>query len=215
MEFTQEFSPRNEDDAEAEVAVATVATLSQNTFEAPRNEGDISHSNWTSNMTSGGYETSTEELDGLDEDPLDAGFDQRLAPCDVENQSQMPAHTESKSPSYPASEGQRFQTSVEVPKLDPTTDISSQNPNLPSFHGSSIPIFHLADLAYTKLIIHALKHSPKTVNGVLLGRISISDASIAIVDAVPLQHHWLLDLSSYTDVGLNMVGSTLPYPLLY
>jgi integral membrane sensor domain MASE1 len=83
------------------------------------------------------------------------------------------------------------------------------------FHGSSIPIFHLADLAYTKLIIHALKHAPKTVNGVLLGRISVSDASIAIVDAVPLQHDWLLDLSSYADVGLNMVSSTLPYPLLY
>lgn len=215
MEYTQEFSPRNENDAEAEVAVATVATLSQNAFEAPRNEGDISHSNWTSNTTSSGYGTFTEELEGLDEHTLAAGFGQRLVPDDVENQSLMQAHTQSESPSHLAPEGQSFQTSVEVPKLDPIPGLPSSNPHLPGFPGSSssIPIFHLADLAYTKLIIHALKHAPKTVNGVLLGRISVSDASIDIVDAVPLQHHWLLDLSSYTDVGLNMAGSTFPYHL--
>jgi hypothetical protein len=212
MEYTQEFSPGNENDTEVEVAVATVATLSQNTFEAPRNEGNISHSNWTSNTTSSGYETFTEELE---EHALAAGFDQHLAPDDVENQSQMQARTQNKPPLYPAPEGQSFLTSVEVPKLDPTPGLPSPSPHLPGFHGSPIPIFHLADLAYTKLIIHALKHAPKTVNGVLLGRISVSDASISIVDAVPLQHHWLLDISSYTDVGLIVVGSTLPYPLLY
>lgn len=212
MEYMQALTPGNGNDLEAEAVTATVATLSQNEFEVPRNEGDISHLNWTSNATSSGYETFTEELEGLDEHVLAAGFVQRLAPDDVEDQFQMQAHTENKSPSYSAPEGQSFRrsgqrpTSVEVPKLDPT-------PGLPS--PSSIPIFHLADLAYTKLIIHALKHAPKTVNGVLLGRISVSDASIAIVDAVPLQHHWLLDLSSYTDVGLNMVGSTLLYLLLY
>jgi hypothetical protein len=196
IEYTQEFSPGNDNNTNAEGAVATVATLSQNAFEAPRNEGDISHSNWTSNATSSGCETSTGELEGFDEDVLAAGFGQRLVPDDIESQFQMQAHPQNKSPSYP------------------TPDLPSPNLQLLGLHGSSIPIFHLADLAYTKLIIHALKHAPKTVNGVLLGRISVSDASIAIVDAVPLQHHWLLDLSSYTDDGLNMVGSTLPYPLL-
>ena len=134
MEYTQEFSPGNDNYAEAEGAVATVATLSQNAFEAPRNEGDISPSNWTSNATSSRYETSTEELEGLDEHVLAAGFDQRPAPDDVENQFQIQAHPQNKSPSYPAPDDESFgrsgqrPTSVEISKMNPTPGLLSPNP---------------------------------------------------------------------------------------
>ncbi|KAI0247333.1 UPF0172-domain-containing protein [Lactifluus subvellereus] len=62
--------------------------------------------------------------------------------------------------------------------------------------------FQLADLAYTKLITHALKYPHQTVNGVLLGFSSPSGA-VEIVDAVPLQHHWT-SLSPMMEVGLGM-----------
>ena len=73
----------------------------------------------------------------------------------------------------------------------------------------SSPSFQLADLAYTKIILHALKHPHRTVNGVLLGAPSQSvDRTIDIVDAVPLQHHWT-NLSPMMEVGLGMVRSSL------
>ena len=120
MEYTQEFSPGNDNNAEAEGAVATVATLSQNAFEAPRNEGDISPSNWTSNATLSGYVTPTEELEGLEAQP------------------------QNKSLSYPAPDDESFgrsgqtrkPTSVEVPKMDPTPGLPSPNPHAPRFHVS-------------------------------------------------------------------------------
>ncbi len=70
----------------------------------------------------------------------------------------------------------------------------------------SSPSFQLADLAYTKLILHALKHPHQTVNGVLLGISSTTAAgrTVDIVDAVPLQHHWT-NLSPMMEVGLGMV----------
>jgi hypothetical protein len=110
MEYTQEFSPGNDNNAEAEGAVATVATLSQNAFEAPRNEGDISPSNWTSNATLSGYVTPTEELEGLEAQP------------------------QNKSLSYPAPDDESFgrsgqrPTSVEVSKMNPTPGLLSPNP---------------------------------------------------------------------------------------
>jgi len=69
----------------------------------------------------------------------------------------------------------------------------------------SAPNFQLNDLAYTKLICHALKYPHKTVNGLLLGHCP-PDAPIDIVDAVPLQHHWA-NLSPMMEVGLGMTAN--------
>jgi hypothetical protein len=76
--------------------------------------------------------------------------------------------------------------------------------------GMSSPSFQLADLAYTKLILHALKYPHQTVNGVLLGAHSQSvGQTVDIVDAVPLQHHWT-NLSPMMEVGLGLVRSLSP-----
>lgn len=73
------------------------------------------------------------------------------------------------------------------------------------------PSFQLSDLAYTKIILHALKHPHQTVNGVLLGAPSQTvGRTVDIVDAVPLQHHWT-NLSPMMEVGLGMVRSTILY----
>lgn len=71
--------------------------------------------------------------------------------------------------------------------------------------GMTSPNFQVADLAYTKLILHALKYPHQTVNGVLLGAPSQAvGQTIDIVDAVPLQHHWT-NLSPMMEVGLGLV----------
>jgi ER membrane protein complex subunit 8/9 len=69
------------------------------------------------------------------------------------------------------------------------------------------PTFHLADLAYAKLILHALKYPHQSVNGVLLGSSSAPD-TVQVVDAVPLQHHWT-SLSPMMEIGLGMVRVNL------
>ena len=76
------------------------------------------------------------------------------------------------------------------------------------------PIFRLNDLAYTKLICHALKYPHQTVNGLLLGQRPAPDAPIDIVDAVPLKHDWT-NLSPMMEVGLGMVRPSSPRPLLF
>ncbi|KAG9299184.1 hypothetical protein G9A89_013832 [Geosiphon pyriformis] len=62
--------------------------------------------------------------------------------------------------------------------------------------------------AYQKLILHASKHPSATVNGVLLGSYTSSDAgnddTVAITDAVPLFHHWTT-LTPMLEVGLQQV----------
>ncbi|KAN0135133.1 UPF0172 domain containing protein [Lactarius tabidus] len=68
------------------------------------------------------------------------------------------------------------------------------------------PSFQLADLAYAKIILHALKHPHQTVNGVLLGAPAASGRTVDVVDAVPLQHHWS-NLSPMMEVGLGMVAN--------
>jgi len=73
---------------------------------------------------------------------------------------------------------------------------------------------HLDDLAYTKVICHALKYPHRTVNGLLLGHHPSPDVSVEIVDAVPLQHHWT-NLSPAMEVGLGMVRSPSPRLLLF
>lgn len=65
------------------------------------------------------------------------------------------------------------------------------------------PTFRLEDLAYAKIILHALKYPHQTVNGVLLGSPPSSDC-VTIVDAVPLQHHWT-NLTPMMEVGLELV----------
>ena len=52
---------RNESELETDVVIATVASLAQNAFEAPLDEGDISSSTSTSKTASKGYEHLAEE----------------------------------------------------------------------------------------------------------------------------------------------------------
>ncbi|TFY71315.1 hypothetical protein EVG20_g1709 [Dentipellis fragilis] len=69
--------------------------------------------------------------------------------------------------------------------------------------------YTLASLAYTKLILHALKHPHTPANGVLLGTVSRSSTNanvnvdVAITDAVPLLHHWT-SLSPMMEIGLEL-----------
>ena len=79
------------------------------------------------------------------------------------------------------------------------------------------PKFRLEDLAYGKIILHALKYPHQNVNGVLIGSTHPSGA-VVISDAVPLQHHWT-NLSPMMEVGLGMVRPAIctflcPFPLL-
>jgi len=68
---------------------------------------------------------------------------------------------------------------------------------------SSELIYHLTDLAYTKLVLHAFKYPRQAVNGVLLGPNPTAGAPVEIVDAVPL-YHWQ-DVSPRTEIGLGKV----------
>lgn len=87
----------------------------------------------------------------------------------------------------------------------------SPSPHPPGYRGMNC---HLNDLAYTKVICHALKYPDRTVNGLLLGRRPAPDAPIEIVDAVPLQHHWT-NLSPTMEVGLGMVRTSSPHLLIF
>lgn len=88
---------------------------------------------------------------------------------------------------------------------------SSPNPHPPGYRGMN---YHLNDLAYTKVICHALKYPHKTVNGLLLGHRPAPDAPVEIVDAVPLQHHWT-NLSPMMEVGLGQVRTPSQHHLLF
>ncbi|KAI0052215.1 UPF0172-domain-containing protein [Auriscalpium vulgare] len=65
--------------------------------------------------------------------------------------------------------------------------------------------YKLTDLAYSKLIVHALKHPHAAVNGVLLGTAQPGGKTVDIVDAVPLLHHWV-NLSPMMELGLEKVA---------
>lgn len=69
---------------------------------------------------------------------------------------------------------------------------------------SSGPSYTVSDLAYTKIILHALKHPHQPVNGVLLGSPS-SSGVVEIVDTIPLLHHWT-SLSPMMEIGLDLVS---------
>lgn len=84
------------------------------------------------------------------------------------------------------------------------SDTTNRSSSAGQIRCMSSPSFQLADLAYTKIILHALKHPHQTVNGVLLGAPAPAGRTIDIVDAVPLQHHWT-NLSPMMEAGLGMV----------
>lgn len=53
--------------------------------------------------------------------------------------------------------------------------------------------YEIAQTAYIKLVLHALKHKTSAVNGILLGRVSEQEDStvVEIEDSVPLFHSHL------------------------
>jgi len=87
------------------------------------------------------------------------------------------------------------------------TGRGASNPRPPVFHAMASPNFRLEDLAYGKLILHALKYPHQTVNGVFIGSTQPSGL-VVIEDAVPLQHHWT-NLNPMMEVGLGLVRSTI------
>ncbi|KAG8040772.1 hypothetical protein GUJ93_ZPchr0796g29166 [Zizania palustris] len=69
--------------------------------------------------------------------------------------------------------------------------------------------YELAQAAYVKLALHALKHPAAAVNGLLVGRLldgASSTVVVAVVDAVPLYHcpHHL-PLRPTHELALNLV----------
>lgn len=90
--------------------------------------------------------------------------------------------------------------------IPPARNHPSPNSHPGGYRGMSSPNFRLNDLAYTKIICHALKYPHKTVNGLLLGHYPFPNAPIDIVDAVPLLHHWT-NLSPMMEAGLGMTAS--------
>jgi hypothetical protein len=123
----KEFLPETE--SEAEVAIATVATLSWHMFEAPLDEEGTSRSISTPKATSKGYGHLTEELDGLDEHTFAAQPDKLTTstPSDAEDQFKMQASILRLSlpPSASSSSGAKSSqrpTTDEVSTLDPVPD---------------------------------------------------------------------------------------------
>ncbi|KAL3734583.1 ER membrane protein complex subunit 8/9 homolog [Eucalyptus grandis] len=83
--------------------------------------------------------------------------------------------------------------------------------------GSGELRYEIAQNAYIKLVLHALKHKAAAVNGVLLGRLSDRGDAVEVLDAVPLFHSHLgllpnLEISLllieeyYGSKGMSIVG---------
>ena len=174
-------------------------------FEAARNEGGVFSVISASETTPGRSEHLTGELEGLDKHSTPYGA------------KEMQVYTQGQSLPNPEFSNSSFQKSGQGPSTDkvftPDFDLSSLDTYQSSFYGISIPIFHLNNLAYTKLIVHALKYPLMTVTGLLLGQQSALDAPIDIIDAVPLQHYHSnlgeADIRTM-DVGLGIVRSSFP-----
>ncbi|XP_015900907.2 ER membrane protein complex subunit 8/9 homolog [Ziziphus jujuba] len=77
--------------------------------------------------------------------------------------------------------------------------------------------YEIAQTAYIKMVLHALRHRTSAVNGVLLGRVSPQNDVVEITDSVPLFHSHIgllpqLEISLilieeyYAAKGLNVVG---------
>lgn len=90
--------------------------------------------------------------------------------------------------------------------------------------------YEIAQTAYVKLVLHALKHKTNAVNGVLIGRVSGASAeseaapaaangnaqgkvTVEIVDCVPLFHNQL-GLLPMLELALTQVGFSFSRPLL-
>ncbi|CAB4281858.1 unnamed protein product [Prunus armeniaca] len=77
--------------------------------------------------------------------------------------------------------------------------------------------YEIAQNAYIKLVMHALKHKSSAVNAVLLGRVSSQNDAVEITDSVPLFHSQIgllpqLEISlilieeHYAAKGVSIVG---------
>jgi hypothetical protein len=191
-------------------------------FNALRIEGSTSRSISISKETLRGYEGIYE---GFDDEELEV-FDTYAADLDsftdttddAKEQCGIEACEKTYFNRYPASSSPRFSksrqapTSVKAPPPFPGAHL----PPPPAPPGASEPITIVRPnhLAYTKLIIHALKYPHDTVNGLLLGQRSAPDAAIDIVDVVPLLHNRIDPTSSIIEVGLGLVRPPSPRPLI-
>ncbi|ETW76555.1 hypothetical protein HETIRDRAFT_455084 [Heterobasidion irregulare TC 32-1] len=63
--------------------------------------------------------------------------------------------------------------------------------------------YTISDLAYTKIVLHSLKHPQHPVNGVLLG--AKDTKGVQVVDTIPLLHHWT-SLSPMMEIGLDLAN---------
>lgn len=67
--------------------------------------------------------------------------------------------------------------------------------------------YEIAQNAYIKLVLHALKHKTSAVNGVLLGR--LSGDVVEITESVPLFHSSQIGLLPSLEIALIMVFSLI------
>ena len=65
--------------------------------------------------------------------------------------------------------------------------------------------YEIAQNAYIKLVLHALKHKTSAVNGILLGRVSPQNDVVEITDSVPLFHSQL-GLLPQLEISLILVS---------
>ena len=158
-----------------------MATLSNVVFEAPCE--DRATSRFISR-----FETSSKQYEHMSGEP--DGLDERLIP------SELGARDFSGGA---PSEFRKQSAQIRFPHFPSSSD----SPPIVPFHTAS-PIFQLADLAYIKVILHTLKYPQRAINGVLLGTLSVPDATVDIVDAIPLQHQGI-DLTSTLELGAGMV----------
>jgi hypothetical protein len=72
--------------------------------------------------------------------------------------------------------------------------------------------YEIAQNAYIKLVLHALKHKSSAVNAVLLGRVSPQNDVVEITDSVPL-FHTHLGLLPQLEISLILVTLSLSLSL--
>ena len=66
--------------------------------------------------------------------------------------------------------------------------------------------YEIAQTAYIKLVLHALKHTTSAVNGVLVGRFDAGKGVVEISDAVPLFHSSHIALLPSLEIALMQVS---------
>uniref|UniRef100_A0A7C9DI11 MPN domain-containing protein n=1 Tax=Opuntia streptacantha TaxID=393608 RepID=A0A7C9DI11_OPUST len=65
--------------------------------------------------------------------------------------------------------------------------------------------YEIAQTAYIKLVLHALKHTTSAVNGVLVGRFDAGKGVVEISDAVPLFHSTHIALLPSLEIALMQI----------